>query len=922
MNRILLVLCFTILSFTVSAQTGTEFWFAAPEISEGMDLDRPIAMIFTTYDDPADIVIAQPAGGGMPDQTLSLPANSTQRIMLTDWIEDIETKPTDAILDYGLKITATSTIAAYYEVVTGTETPGSERLNPEVFVLKGSNALGTDFLIPSQDLLSNGSAYSPTPYNAFIIIATEDNTTVTINPAKDISGHTAGTPFDILLDEGQVYAATAVSQAATAHLAGSLVSSDKPIAITVSDDLVSGAIFGGCADLGGDQIVPTSKLGTEYIAMDGELNSPGSYIFVTAMEDGTSIQKDGTVIATIDAQETHSFPIAGASTYIETSQPTVVWQVSGIGCEVGMAILPQIDCSGSYSVSYTRSQPHQLYVNVFTAAGGEDDFTVNGSATVLTAAMFDPVPGTGGDWLAAIVLLPVADYPEGAVIKVENSTNKFHMGVLDGSGSGGATFGYFSDFGSGGSFNASANEVCVGDTLTLQAGGIAEYYEWTGPGGFTSDLQNPMIADVSTIHAGMYYVASENSCGLMLDSVYVNIDVPISFSLGDDRSLCEGGLVTLSTPVGEDFTYLWNTGSTAPSINVSSNGVYTLVVTNGACTSSDTVAVTFTQDAGITIKFDEDFLYKCREDSLIIEPSITPAGVYTYQWTPEASFLPPGSANIIYYGDTAINLKLRVTNADGCYNVDSVDIKVFDPRPIVVGPVDTGVCPGGSVTIVAEGGVKYQWIPSMYLDSDTAAIVTATPLTSTNYVLLAEDINGCTYQKEVDIAVYSNAVVSLPDSVTIYSGESVEMPMESNCLYFSWFPPSGLSSTLIGNPIAQPEVRTRYFVNASTEHGCITADSIDVLVKGEVIDIPNAFVPGNHSNPVFKPVARGIVQLNGFKIFNRWGNLVFETTDINRGWDGTFNGNTQPVGVYVYTIEATTASGNRFVKQGNVTLLR
>jgi gliding motility-associated-like protein len=67
---------------------------------------------------------------------------------------------------------------------------------------------------------------------------------------------------------------------------------------------------------------------------------------------------------------------------------------------------------------------------------------------------------------------------------------------------------------------------------------------------------------------------------------------------------------------------------------------------------------------------------------------------------------------------------------------------------------------------------------------------------------------------------------------------------------------------------------------------------------------------------------RGIVKLNSFKIFNRWGQLVYETTNINEGWNGQFNGKPQPMGVYVYAIDATTSTGKKFVKQGNVTLVR
>jgi gliding motility-associated-like protein len=86
--------------------------------------------------------------------------------------------------------------------------------------------------------------------------------------------------------------------------------------------------------------------------------------------------------------------------------------------------------------------------------------------------------------------------------------------------------------------------------------------------------------------------------------------------------------------------------------------------------------------------------------------------------------------------------------------------------------------------------------------------------------------------------------------------------------------------------------------------------------------MPNAFAPGNGTNNTFKVSKRGIAQLRYFRVYNRWGNLVFETNDINQGWDGRYKEKEQPTGVYVYSIEAITNTGNIFSKNGNVTLIR
>src|SRR5690606_15503907 len=174
-----------LISLSSKAQVDTLFWFAAPEVSHSISagvLDRPIYLRLTTYGQPATVTISQPAAGGMPVQTIAIAANSTQSVDLTPWINFIECQPPNTVLNYGLKVTSTAPVSAYYDVVSGGG--GAAINNPEAFVLKGRSALGTDFLIPSQNYIHNvqQTAYVPTPYSSFDIIATENNTSVTITP--------------------------------------------------------------------------------------------------------------------------------------------------------------------------------------------------------------------------------------------------------------------------------------------------------------------------------------------------------------------------------------------------------------------------------------------------------------------------------------------------------------------------------------------------------------------------------------------------------------------------------------------------------------------------------------------------------------------------------------------------------------------
>src|SRR5690606_26449671 len=163
----------------------------------------------------------------------------------------------------------------------------------------------------------------------------------------------------------------------------------------------------------------------------------------------------------------------------------------------------------------------------------------------------------------------------------------------------------------------------------------------------------------------------------------------------------------------------------------------------------------------------------------------------------------------------------------------------------------------------------------------------ANPATTTEYSVLIKDSHGCLDTHTVTVQIYPLAVIEMPDEVTIYPGETYQVQPRTNAVYFDWFPPSGMNDPKVSDPVFNPDVRTRYFVTATTENGCMVVDSIDVLVEGTVIDMPNAFTPGNGSS-TFKATKRGIAELKEFAIFNRWGNKIFSTANIDQGWDGTY----------------------------------
>ena len=586
MNKFIALLIAVSASFSLFSQLDTSFWFVAPEVAQGHG-DRPIVFRFATLNDPAIIVVSQPANPTFPIQTFNLAANSSQNLDLTTWIDMIENKPANSILNYGFKISASVPIMAYYEV-----TP-SCNCNPDIFSLKGKNALGTSFFTPFQNFLSNAS-YARSAFN---IVATEDNTTITILPTQNIVGHAANVPFTIILNKGQTYCAEASSTAANLHLSGSAIVSDKPISVTLSDDTAQGTPYGGCADLMGDQLIPISILGNEYIALKGYLNGPDK-VYILGVTNGTQISIDGNVVTTINTAQTYVHTLSNPAVYIESSEPVYVLHQSGFGCEVGEAILPPIVCTGSNTVAFVRSTNEFFAINLLVPTGGETTFSLNGNPTSINPASFNFVPGTSNTWkYAQIDASALVAVQQGA--RIENSASKFHMGLIHGGASSGCRYGYFSDFASFRyEIQLDGDTYCVGETINLQTPSLpGATYEWSGPNGFSAVGESISIPNSQSIQSGQYVVSGNfpDACELIADSVMITvIDFPVTPQIYSNGPVCENDSLLFWNQVSSPLEFTWTDVSGNVLMNndtitiyPAQSGQYSIQLTSnlGACVS-------------------------------------------------------------------------------------------------------------------------------------------------------------------------------------------------------------------------------------------------------------------------------------------------------------------------------------------------
>jgi gliding motility-associated-like protein len=153
------------------------------------------------------------------------------------------------------------------------------------------------------------------------------------------------------------------------------------------------------------------------------------------------------------------------------------------------------------------------------------------------------------------------------------------------------------------------------------------------------------------------------------------------------------------------------------------------------------------------------------------------------------------------------------------------------------------------------------------------------------------------------------------------------MPTDTGYTYH-WQPAIGLSNDSISNPIANPNVTTTYYLTVNYQGYYETIDSVTITINNcedtikDDIFIPNIFSPnGDLNNDVFYVRSHTIAEMT-FCIYNRWGEKVFESKDINKGWDGTYKNEKCNTSVFVYYLEATLVDGRKVGRQGNVTLVR
>jgi gliding motility-associated-like protein len=209
-----------------------------------------------------------------------------------------------------------------------------------------------------------------------------------------------------------------------------------------------------------------------------------------------------------------------------------------------------------------------------------------------------------------------------------------------------------------------------------------------------------------------------------------------------------------------------------------------------------------------------------------------------------------------------------------------------------------GRADGTNVTHVYDQGGTYTVALTLYTNHDCTSTVT-------------KDLNIY----EVKPAAGNDTIMTRGQQITLHA---------SGGQYYQWSPPDGLSSSNIPDPLVTWNNDITYVLRVSNDQGCVGYDTIAIkYYTGPEMYVPNAFSPnGDGKNDYFRFIPVGMSQYNFFRIFNRWGQLMYSSVDFHTGWDGTYNGQPVPVDTYVWILEGKDFSGNIVKRTGTVTVVK
>jgi gliding motility-associated-like protein len=456
--------------------------------------------------------------------------------------------------------------------------------------------------------------------------------------------------------------------------------------------------------------------------------------------------------------------------------------------------------------------------------------------------------------------------------------------------------------------------ICNGVSTQLFATGGLNY-SWSP----TTGLSNSTIEDptVSIDETTEYQLISFSVCGNDTAYVVVNVNAIIT-TLTEDTSICIGSALPLLATGGSFYawspdTYLTANNIPNPTSTPLENITYEVLITTAEnCTATNQVTISVINGPpNIELTVNDSSICKGSSTQIIV------LGAIDYEWTNVFGLNNYNTGSVI--ASPEVTSAYTVVGSNQCgTDEESITVSVHEAAVYATG--DTITCTGGQVMLNAFGCVSYVWTPVGMFDDAQSSNPLAMVTDNTTFFVQGTDEYGCLDYASVSVQIFPPPTLTAgPDLVT-----DVGLPIgiqASSSESIVWEESEFLSCFDCEDPIATPEVTSIFYASIVDEYGCKAKDSMIVYVLGSLY-IPNSFSPnGDGINDLFKAIGVDI-QWFYLEIFNRWGEPIYTSDDIQKGWDGSINGYLVAPDVFVWRIKAKQKRGVPFEKQGTVTVVR
>lgn len=448
------------------------------------------------------------------------------------------------------------------------------------------------------------------------------------------------------------------------------------------------------------------------------------------------------------------------------------------------------------------------------------------------------------------------------------------------------------------------NDSCNGTaTVTVLSGVFPYAYSW-------NDALGQSTPTADSLCPGTYFVqvTGADLC-VSITSATITEPTPIGFSAANlNDPLCNAdtnGTISIFPSGGVlAYTYSWalSSSTTNTAANLGANTYITTVTDANGCIA--TQSNTLTDPPVLTISnVATDPSCNTIADGAI---DITVGGgtpAYAYQWS--------GSSSAITEDLTSVLMgtySITVTDANGCTISDTITLT---PTTIVIADAgnDTTFCLLNSVVLNATGSTNatnYNWymIPSNSLVGSDS-IITISPSDTTSYYVVIDNGLGCADNDTMNVISYPLPVANAGADIIILSGGGTTIggnPTGPAGSTYLWIPLPGLDNSTIANPAASPASTTSYTVMVTSAQGCVSSDSVLVSILPN-ISFGNGISPnGDGVNDEWEIDFIEMFPENTVEVYNRWGELLFQSKGYTEKWDGTYKGQPLPVGTYYYII--------------------